>query len=85
VITYFGDADGLPATSDLSEEDIIQGPDGNMWFIDRATKAIDRITVQLPPKVTTGAASAIGQLTATVAGTVKSPRARCRPAGRPRR
>ena len=37
-ITYFGDADGLPATSSLVEEDIIQGPDGNMWFIDRGTR-----------------------------------------------
>jgi virginiamycin B lyase len=63
--------DGLGAGSDLTETDITVGPDGNLWFVDKGTpKAIARANVQLAPTATTGAASAIGQLTATVSGTV---------------
>ena len=62
--------DGLPATADLTEEDIVSGPDGNLWFVDRGTNRIGRADVQLAPTATTGAASSIGALTATVTGSV---------------
>jgi virginiamycin B lyase len=62
--------DGLPATADLTEEDIVSGPDGNLWFVDRGTNKIGRADVQLAPTATTGAASSVGTLTATVAGSV---------------
>jgi virginiamycin B lyase len=62
--------DGLPATADLTEQDILGGPDGNLWFVDGGTKKIARADVQLAPTATTGAASSIGTLTATVAGSV---------------
>ena len=63
--------DGLGAGTDLLEGNITVGPDGNLWFVDKGTpKAIGRADVQLAPTATTGAASSIGTLTATVAGTV---------------
>jgi streptogramin lyase len=63
-------SDGLPATADLTEEDIVSGPDGNLWFVDGGTKEIGRVAVQLAPTASTGAASSIGSVTASVAGTV---------------
>jgi virginiamycin B lyase len=62
--------DGLPATADLTEQDIVSGPDGNLWFVDGGTKEIARAAVQLAPTASTGAASSIGTVTASVAGTV---------------
>jgi streptogramin lyase len=63
--------DGLSAGADLTETDIAVGPDGNLWFVDKGTpKAIARADVQLEPTATTGPASSIGAVTATVAGTV---------------
>ncbi len=49
---------------------LLSGPDGNLWFSDRGSKAIGRISLQIPPTATTGAASAVTNTTATVAGTV---------------
>ncbi len=49
---------------------LLTGPDGNLWFSDRGSLAIGRISLQIPPNVTTGAASAVAATTATVAGTV---------------
>jgi virginiamycin B lyase len=65
-------SDGLPATADLTEQDIVSGPDGNLWFVDGGTKEIGRAAVQLAPTATTGAASSIGSVTASVAGTVNA-------------
>jgi virginiamycin B lyase len=46
------------------------GPDGNLWFNDRGSKAIGKISLQIPPTASTGAASAITNTTATVSGMV---------------
>lgn len=48
------------------------GPDGNLWFNDRGAKAIGKVAMELPPTATTGAASAIQNMSATVAGSVNS-------------
>jgi streptogramin lyase len=48
--------------------DIAVGPDGNLWFTEFFGNRIG--TVRLDPDVTTGAISAVGQNTASVAGTV---------------
>jgi virginiamycin B lyase len=65
--------DGLLGTADLTDTEIIVGPDGNQWFLDRGTpKAIGRVKVQSPPAATTGAASAVTSTSATVSGTVNS-------------
>lgn len=63
-------SDGLPATADLTEQEIVSGPDGNLWFVDGGTKEIGRAAVQLAPTATTGAASSVGAVTASVAGAV---------------
>lgn len=50
---------------------IITGPDGNLWFTDSfAPKGIGKVSLQIPPTATTGAASAITSSAATIAGTV---------------
>jgi streptogramin lyase len=52
-------------------DEIITGPDGNLWFTDTfAPKGIGKVSLQIPPTVTTGAASPSGDSTATIAGTV---------------
>ncbi len=62
---------GLSPTADLIDTDMTEGADGNAWFVDKGTPtAIGRADVQLAPTAQTGAASSIGMLTATVAGTV---------------
>jgi streptogramin lyase len=48
--------------------DIAVGPDGNLWFSEFFGNRLG--VVRLDPDVTTGAASAVGQNTASVAGTV---------------
>jgi virginiamycin B lyase len=47
---------------------IIQGPDGNMWWTQIEDERVGRITT--PPVATTGALTAVTETTATVAGTV---------------
>jgi streptogramin lyase len=48
---------------------IASGPDGNLWFIDRGTPfAIVRADVQLPPTVTTGAATNVTASSAQISG-----------------
>ena len=49
---------------------LLSGPDGNLWFSDRGSKAIGRISLQIPPTATTGAADAITNTTATVQGMI---------------
>jgi streptogramin lyase len=62
---------GLSPTADLIDTDITEGPDGNVWFVDKGPPvAIGRADVQLAPTATTGAASSVGTLTATVSGSV---------------
>lgn len=62
---------GLSPGANLIDTDITAGADGNTWFVDKgAPTAIGRADVQLAPTASTGAASSIGTLTATVAGTV---------------
>ncbi len=55
---------------DSDPRDITTGPDGNLWFTEPGLDQIGRITPTIDaPAVTAGAASAITQRTATVAGT----------------
>jgi streptogramin lyase len=61
---------GESNTSGSDGDMLVTGPDGNIWFNDRGAKAIARVTLDLPPTATTGAASAITQSTATVSGSV---------------
>jgi hypothetical protein len=49
---------------------LLTGPDGNLWFSDRGSKAIGKISLQIPPTATTGAAGAVADTTASVSGTV---------------
>jgi streptogramin lyase len=52
-------------------DNITTGPDGNLWFTDSfAPKGIGKVSLQIPPTATTGAASAITSSTATIAATV---------------
>jgi streptogramin lyase len=52
-------------------DEIITGPDGNLWFTDSfAPKGIGKVSLQIPPTATTGTASAITASTATIAATV---------------
>lgn len=64
---------GLQPTGIQDGDYIITGPDGNLWFTaGAAPKAIGKVSLQIAPTVTTGAASAITNSTATIAGTVNS-------------
>ena len=49
---------------------LLTGPDGNLWFSDRGSKAIGRISLQIPPTAATGATTAVANTTATVSGSV---------------
>ena len=49
---------------------LLSGPDGNLWFSDRGSGAIGRISLQIPPTATTGVASAVTNASATVSGTI---------------
>jgi virginiamycin B lyase len=49
---------------------LLTGADGNLWFSDRGSKAIGKISLQIPPTATTGAAGAVTDTTATVSGMV---------------
>ena len=57
-----------PSASFTGPWNIIQGPDGNMWWTEIEDERVGRITT--PPVATTGALVAIGEASATVAGTV---------------
>ncbi|HEY0279598.1 MAG TPA: hypothetical protein VGC32_15140 [Solirubrobacterales bacterium] len=62
---------GFDPGADLSETNIVVGPEGNLWTIDDGTpKAIVRADVMLAPVAVTGAASGIGMSSATIVGTV---------------
>jgi streptogramin lyase len=65
---------GLLPTADIFDgTNIVSGPDGNLWFIDvGAPNAIVRADVQLPPTVTTGAATNVTASSAQIAGTANA-------------
>ena len=66
---------------------LLSGSDGNLWFSDRGSEAIGKISLQIPPTATTGPASAVANTTATVSGTINplgSPRPSGFNTGRPR-
>jgi streptogramin lyase len=68
VITEF--TAGLNPGQGADGDDLLSGPDGNLWFSDRGSKAIGKISLQIPPTATTGAASAVTNTTATVSGMI---------------
>jgi streptogramin lyase len=49
---------------------LLSGPDGNLWFSDRGSEAIGKISLQIPPTATTGSAGAVTNTTGTVSGMV---------------
>jgi hypothetical protein len=61
---------GMSNTADMTDStNIVSGPDGNLWFIDDGTpEAIVRADVQLPPTVTTGAATNVTESSAQIDG-----------------
>ena len=74
---------GLASSAEFVDgNNIVSGPDGNLWTIDGGTpKAIVRVDVQLPPKAVTGAPCPVSPTGAALARTVEangsvSPRAR---------
>ena len=62
---------GLNSGSGSDADQIVSGPDGNLWFTDDGTpNAIGKVPLQVAPVVTTGAASGVTASSATVTGTV---------------
>ena len=52
-------------------DQIVAGPDGNLWFTDLGTPAaIGKVSLQIPPTASTGAASDVTGTTAKVSGSV---------------
>jgi virginiamycin B lyase len=70
VITEFKDGLNTNPGQGGDGDALLSGPDGNLWFSDRGSKAIGKISLQIPPTATTGAASAVADTTATVSGIV---------------
>jgi streptogramin lyase len=69
VITEF--TAGLNAGAGADNDELVPGPDGNLWFTDKGTTpAIGKVALDLPPTATTGTASTVTASTATVAGSV---------------
>jgi len=68
VITEF--TTGLNAGQGADGDVLLSGPDGNLWFSDRGSIAIGKISLQIPPTATTGSASAVTNTTAIVSGMV---------------
>ena len=68
-ITQF--AKGLNSGAGNEKDQLVPGPDGNLWFTDDGTKpAIGKVSLQVAPKATTGPATKISHTTATVSGSV---------------
>ncbi len=68
-ITQF--AKGLNSGAGNEKDQLVPGPDGNLWFTDDgATPAIGKVSLQIAPKATTGPASKISHTAATVSGSV---------------
>ena len=62
---------GESNTSGSDGDQLVTGPDGNVWFNDRGAKAIAKVSLGLAPTASTGPASAITSSTATVYGSVE--------------
>jgi streptogramin lyase len=62
---------GLLPNANNDGDHLEAGPDGNLWFNDRGAKAIGKVSLELPPTASTGAASAITTSSATVSGSVE--------------
>ena len=59
-----------PGANITDGTNIVSGPDGNLWFLDEGSPyAIVRADVQLPPTVTTGAATNVTASSAQIDGT----------------
>jgi hypothetical protein len=59
-----------PSSGDDGDQ-IVTGPDGNLWFTDVGTPpAIGRVALQIVPTASTGRASAVTNSTAKVSGSV---------------
>ena len=61
---------GLLPGAGSDGDHLTTGPDGNLWFNDRGAKAIAKVSLQLLPTASTGAASAVTSSSATASGTV---------------
>jgi streptogramin lyase len=70
VITQF--TQGLLSGAGSDGDQLVTGPDGNLWFNDRGAKAIGKVSLQIAPKATTGAASAVTSSTAKLSGSVNT-------------
>jgi streptogramin lyase len=61
---------GLLAGAGSDGDQLVSGPDGNLWFTDRGADAIGRVALQLPPAARTGPAGDVSGSSATVFGFV---------------
>jgi streptogramin lyase len=68
VITEF--THGLLSGAGSDGDQLVTGPDGNLWFSDRGAKAIGRVALQLTPTARTGKARNVSRAAATVLGFV---------------
>ncbi len=61
-----------PSSGDDGDQ-IVTGPDGNLWFTDEGTPpAIGRVALQIAPTASTGRASAVTNSTASITATLSS-------------
>lgn len=68
VITEF--THGLLAGAGSDGDQLITGPDGNLWFSDRGARAIGRVALQLPPTARTDRARRVTRSAAKLFGLV---------------
>ena len=61
---------GLLAGAGSDGDQLVSGPDGNLWFTDRGAVAIGRVALQLPPAARTGPAGDVSGSSASVFGFV---------------
>src|SRR5437763_8526612 len=68
VITEF--THGLLTGAGADGDQLITGPDGNLWFSDRGARAVGRVLLQLPPTARTDRAHRVTRSAAKVFGFV---------------
>jgi streptogramin lyase len=61
---------GLLAGAGSDGDQLITGPDGNLWFSDRGARAIGRVALQLPPTARTDQVHAVTSSAGSVFGVV---------------
>ena len=62
---------GLNPGAGSEKDQLVPGPDGNLWFTDDGMKtAIGKVSLQIDPAATTGSASKVSHTTAKVSGSV---------------